>query len=69
MGISIIIPSYKRKNQTKRCINFLSKSKNLGKEFDYEIIIVENGPEFESKELVKVFKELNIKYFWLKKEE
>ncbi len=66
-GLSIIIPCYKRKKELKECLQSISKSEGLGKDFNYEIIIVENSPKKELEKVVLEFRNLNVRYFWTKR--
>ncbi len=67
LGISIIIPCYKREKELEKCLKFLLRSKALGKNFDYEILIIENSEKQKLRNLISEFKNLKLRYFWLKK--
>jgi GT2 family glycosyltransferase len=45
--ISVVIPAYKRVDQTLDTINLLFGSRDLGKEFDLEIIVSDSTPDNE----------------------
>lgn len=64
-NISIIIPCYKRKKELFQCLKKISESDNLGKNFNYEVIVVESQSKVLGR-LIKNFKNLKIRYFWLK---
>lgn len=49
MNISIIIPAYKRINQTLKTISLILKSQGINKEFTAEIIVADSSPDNELK--------------------
>lgn len=65
MKISIIIVSYKRKDFTKYCIDSIYKNTNRKK---YEIIVVDNNSDVNTKEFLKNYKKID-KVIFLKKNE
>ncbi|MBL7159271.1 glycosyltransferase [Candidatus Microgenomates bacterium] len=66
MKLSIIIPCYKRANQTKKTLKLLLGSKGWGKEFQAEIIVVDSTPDDSLKKALVSFGN-QIKYIHPKK--
>jgi len=63
LNITVIIPTYNRKTQLKRCLESL-RGQSIAKQF-YEIIIIDDGSSDETHEVGKFFVELSqghIKY-------
>lgn len=59
--ISVIIPTYNRKERLIKCLSVLLKQ-NYPKE-DYEIIIVDDGSTDGTKEAIAALKDVSIKYY------
>ncbi len=64
MKISVIIPTYKRIDKLRDCLDSLLKQ--TFPQDDYEILVVEDGSQSGAKDLVKSLQEKfpNLKYFW-----
>ncbi len=60
--ISVIIPTYQRCDRLKVALgSVLSQTYN-----NYEILIIDDGSEDDTKEMVKSFKDSRINYYWQK---
>ena len=62
MNVSVIIPTYNRPNLLKKCVNAL-----LGQDFTgtFEIIIVSDGEDAATENLIRQFRSDSIQYFQL----
>ena len=49
--LSIVIPTYKRVDLLKKCVNSIIRQKGIPDELDYEVSIVSNDPSFSYKDL------------------
>lgn len=64
--LSIIIINYNLAKEIEDCLNSLLKTLNSQKEFQFEIIIVDNNsPDKKLPETEKIFKQDNIKFYYL----
>lgn len=61
INFSIIIPAYKRLDQTIKTINLLEASKNIN-DFNFEIIISDDSPDSKLKNAIKKLPHPNIVY-------
>lgn len=52
--LSIIVPAYKRVEQTLKTIELLIGSRGYGKEFNAEIIVADSSPDDELKNAIKI---------------
>jgi|SaaInlStandDraft_1057018.scaffolds.fasta_scaffold00979_6 glucosyl-dolichyl phosphate glucuronosyltransferase len=57
MGISIVICTFNSSESLERCLNSLIRVKDMG--IDYEIVIIDNNSNDNTKDLVEQFRKLN----------
>ncbi len=61
---SIIIPVYNRPDEIKELFDSLEKQTFK----DFEVVVVEDGSKIKSEEIIKKYKNLNVKYFFKENE-
>lgn len=55
MKLSIIVPCYKRVNQTKKTLKLLLASRGWGKDFESELIVADCTPDSSLKKALQIF--------------
>src|SRR3989338_1972884 len=62
IDITIIIPTYNRKNMLKKCLHILLTQNYFNEK--YEVIVVDDGSRDGTKEVVRAFNNPQLRYYW-----
>lgn len=63
---SVIIPTYKRPDETKHCLDLICRSKGINKDYLLEVIVIDSSPDKTTFNKLKSFRStLEFKYYHL----
>lgn len=66
---SLIVPTYKRPEETAKCLGLVAQSKYLKERFDLEIVVIDSSPDKKTWDAIKKFEsDFDLKYIYLKKQ-
>ena len=66
---SLILPTYKRPEETKKCLDLISKSRGLNEKFFLEVVVIDSSPNKKTWASIKSFvADFDLRYIHLKQQ-
>lgn len=66
--VSVVIATYKRPNETQKCLDLLDKSEGLNRDYQLEVLVIDSSPDILTKTAIyKSTCKFDVKYIKLKK--